>query len=238
MVKTDGANLKNTQLSLYNRFGLPLLSPVRAEAAGVCEGAGSFLEKGLFGADGEGYLGDVALSLLLGYKRIIGVLMVSDWFGKHGKTESDQSGILISADDENIVVQRVEGSQRPVLICSAPEGERAFYRPYQQDDPCDTVDVLEIISKEAFRAMNRKPEEILQEKLRKSDDSDALAKEALRGNPQAMKLLAGQLLEEEPTAEDKKRALAWYEKAAELLPDDDDLEFEIFMLKMELENSD
>lgn len=238
MVKTDGANLKNTQLSLYNRFGLPLLSPVRAEAVGVCEGARSFLEKGLFAADGEGYLGDVALSLLFGYKRIIGVLMVSDWFGKHGRTESDQSGILIRADDENIVVQRVEGSQRPVLICSAPEGERAFYRPYQQDDPCDTVDVLEIISKEAFQAMNRNPEAILQEKLRKSDDNDALTKEALQGNPHAMKLLAGQLLEEEPTEEDKKRALAWYEKAAELLPDDDDLEFEIFMLKMELENSD
>ena len=104
IVEIDGANLRNTKLSLYNRFGLPLLSPVRAEAAGVCKGARSFLEDGHFASDGEGYLGDVAFSLLFGYKKILSVLIVSDWFGKHGRTENDQSGILISADDENIVI--------------------------------------------------------------------------------------------------------------------------------------
>ena len=51
LVEIDGANLRNTKLSLYNRFGLPLLSPVRAEAAGVCKGARSFLEDGLTGRD-------------------------------------------------------------------------------------------------------------------------------------------------------------------------------------------
>ncbi len=236
IVEIDGANLRNTKLSLYNRFGLPLLSPVRAEAAGVCKGARSFLEDGNFASDGEGYLGDVAFSLLFGYKKILSVLIVSDWFGKHGRTENDQSGILISADDENIVIQRVEGSQRPVLVCSAPEGERVFFRPYQKDDPCDRVDALEIISTEAFRIMNRSPEEVLKEKLQTSDDSNALEKESLQGNPYAMKLLAKQLLQGEPSTEDKKLALSWYEKAAEQLPEDDDLEFEIFMLKMEINN--
>ena len=236
LVEIDGANLRNTKLSLYNRFGLPLLSPVRAEAAGVSEGARSFLEDGHFASDGEGYLGDVAFSLLYGYKKILSVLIVSDWFGKHGRTENDQSGILISVDDENIVIQRVEGSQRPVLVCSAPEGERVFYRPYQKDDPCDRVDALEIISTEAFRIMNRNPEEIFREQLQKSNDSRALEKESLQGNPYAMKLLAKQLLQGEPSTEDKKLALSWYEKAAEQLPEDDDLEFEIFMLKMEINN--
>ena len=181
-------------------------------------------------------MGDVAFSLLFGYKKILSVLIVSDWFGKHGRTENDQSGILISTDDENIVIQRVEGSQRPVLVCSAPEGERVFFRPYQKDDPCDRVDALEIISTEAFRIMNRSPEEVLKEKLQTSDDSNALEKESLQGNPYAMKLLAKQLLQGEPSTEDKKLALSWYEKAAEQLPEDDDLEFEIFMLKMEINN--
>ena len=237
VVKIDGPNLKNTSLSLYNRFGLPLLSPIRAEAAGVCEGAGSFLESGKFAADGDGYLGDVAFSLLFGYKKILSALIASDWFEKHGRTEEEQSGIMISADEENIVIQRVEGTQRPDLICSAPEGERAFYRPYQKDDPCDRVDAVEIISTEAFLVLNRDPEELLQEKLQRSGGRDDLEREASQGNPHAMKLLAKQLLQGEPTAEDRKQALSWFERAAEFLPDDDDLEFEIFMLKMELDNN-
>ena len=90
---------------------------------------------------------------------------------------------------------------------------------------------------EAFRVMNRKPEEILKEQLQQSNDFNALEKEASQGNPHAMKLLAKQLLQGEPSTEDRKLALSWYEKAAEQLPEDDDLEFEIFMLKMDIDNN-
>ena len=123
------------------------------------------------------------------------------------------------------------------MVCSAPEGERVFFRPYQKDDPCDRVDALEIISTEAFRVMNRKPEEILKEQLQQSNDFNALEKEASQGNPHAMKLFAKQLLQGEPSADDRKLALSWFEKAHELLPEDDDLEFEIFMLKMDIDNN-
>ena len=51
-----------------------------------------------------------------------------------------------------------------------------------------------------------------------------------------MKLRAQQLLAEEPSMVEKQQALSLYEKAFALLPDDDDLEFEIFMLKMDMDN--
>lgn len=236
VIETDGPNLKNTKLSLYNRFGVPMFSPVRAEAAGVCEGMKTFLEDGHFASDGEGYLGDVAFSLLFGYKKLLGVLIASDWFEKHGKTENDQSGILIETDGDEIIARRVTGKQRPELICSGMGGERDCGRVYQKDDEFDEPEPEEIICFRILQDLNRDPSEILSEKLRQSGKGNAIENEIAQGNPQAMILLAKQFLQGEPTIDDKKLALSWYEKAAVFLPDDDDLEFEIFMLKMELDN--
>ncbi|MCR5137089.1 MAG: hypothetical protein K6C12_08320 [Oscillospiraceae bacterium] len=236
LIEIDGPNLKNTKLSLYNRFGIPMLSPVRAEAAGVCEGVEHFLEDGHFASDGEGYLGDVAFSLLFGYRKLLGVLIAADWYGRHGRTENDQSGILIETDGEEITVRRVTGTQRPELICSAPEGERVSFRPYQGDDESDEPEAAETVSVQEILDLSRDPAEILSEKLRHAEEDGGLEKSAARGDPQAMKLLAMQLLRGEPTTEERKQALAWYEKAAALLPKDDDLEFEIFMLKMDIDN--
>ena len=228
IIEMDGLNLKNTRLSLYNRFGLPMLSPVFAEAAGVCEGVKAFLEDGHFASDGEGYLGDVAFSLLFGYKKLLAVLITSDWFGKHGRTDNEQAGIMIESAGDEVLIRRVEGNRRPDLICSAPEGERMSFRPYQKDEDCSGPEIVEKISVQTILDMNRDPAKLLRDKL---GTGDMLKKEAAEGNPQAMKLLAEKL-----APQDKRAALAWYEKAAALLPDDDDLEFEIFMLKMELEN--
>ena len=235
IIELEGVNLKNTKLSLYNRFGIPLLSPVRAEAAGICEGAKLFLEDGRFGADGEGYLGDVAFSLLFGYRKLLGVLIAADWFAKHGRNENAQSGILIECNGETLSVRRVTGTQRPEMICSAPEDERVFYRPYQDDEEYAEADIRETVTVKEILDLARDPAELLIERLRQNDRSDDLEQELAKGNPQAMKLRAQKLLEGEPTSEDKKQALAWYEKAAALLSGDDDLEFEIFMLKMELD---
>ena len=102
------------------------------------------------------------------------------------------------------------------------------FRPYQKDEDCSGPEIVEKISVQTILDMNRDPAELLRDKL---GTGDMLEKEAAEGNPQAMKLLAERL-----APQDKQAALAWYEKAAALLPDDDDLEFEIFMLKMELEN--
>lgn len=236
VIETDGPNLKNTKLSLYNRFGLPMLSPVRAEAAGVCEGVKTFLEDGHFAADGEGYLGDVAFSLLFGYKKLLGVLIASDWFGKHGKTENSQSGILIDTDGDAAVVRRVTGKQRPELICSGMEGERACGRVYQTDDECNDPELAETVRFRELLDMNRDPSEILAERIEMSDADGSLQSEVEKGNPYALKLMANRLMQSQPTIEIRKQALDMYEKAAELLPDDSDIEFEIFMLKMELEN--
>ncbi len=236
IIETDGPNMKNTMLSLYNRFALPMLSPVRAEAACVCEGIKSFLEDGHFASDGEGYLGDVAFSRLFGYRKLLGVLIAADWFGRHGKTDNDQAGILIETDGEEIVARRVTGKKRPELICSAPEDEHVSYRPYQKDDEVDEPEVVERLSAQEILDLNRDPAEILCEKFRNNEENHELEKEIAQGNPQAMKLLAKQLLQGEPSTEKKKLALSWYEKAAALLPDDDDLEFEIFMLKLDIES--
>ena len=78
--------------------------------------------------------------------------------------------------------------------------------------------------------MNRDPAELLGETLCETD----IEKEISQGNPQAMKLRAQQILSRGSGVTEKRQALALYEKAFELLPDDDDLEFEIFMLKMDL----
>ena len=48
-----------------------------------------------------------------------------------------------------------------------------------------------------------------------------------------MKLLAKKYQQGDSVIADSSKALAWYEKAAELLPEDDDIEFELFMLRME-----
>ena len=232
IVEAEGANLKNTLLSLYTRFGLPMLSPVHAEAACVSEGAKAFLEGGTFAADGDGYLGDVSLALLLEYKKLLAVLIAVDWFGKHGKTEGDQAGLLVECEGETVTVRRVTGKQRPDLICSAPEAARILYRPYEKDEDCAEADTTETCSFRELTEISKDPAEILGGTRRNSD----LEEEIKRGNPQAMKLRARRLLEGEPTSEDKKQALSLYEKAFALLPDDDDLEFEIFMLKMDVDN--
>ena len=236
IIETSGINLKDTKLSLYNRFGLPMHSPVRAEAAGVCERAKLFLDDGRFGSDGEGYLGDVAFSLLFGYRKLLGALIAADWFTRHGKSEGEQSGILIEADGTKAVIRRVTGKQRPQLIYSGLKGDRAVGRAYPKDDECGASDVGEAVTFQAIMNINKDPKELLAEKLRQTNGGINLENEIAQGNPQAMKLLAEQLLHGAPNAEDKKKALLWYQKAAALLPDDDDLEFEIFMLKMELNN--
>lgn len=230
IIESTGENLKSTHLSLYCRFGIPMLSPVYAEAAGICEGAKHLLEDGRFGADGEGYLGDVAFSLLFAYKKLLGALIASDWFAKHGRTENAQSGILVECDGETVTVRRVTGPQRPELICSAPENERFYYRPYQEDTECTEDSVSETVRVGAILDLNRDPAELLGETLCETD----IEKEISQGNPQAMKLRAQQILSRGSGVTEKRQALALYEKAFELLPDDDDLEFEIFMLKMDL----
>lgn len=230
IIESGKAKMKSVRLSLYSRFGIPMLSPVYAEAAVICEGTRNFLEDGHLAASGEGYLGDVAFSLLFAYKKLLGALIAVDWFGKHGKTEGSQSGILVECDGETVTVRRVTGTQRPELICSAPENERFYYRPYEQDEEYVENGAAETVSIGAILSLNRDPAELLGETLCESD----LQKEITQGNPQAMKLQAQQILSGRSGVTEKQQALALYERAFELLPDDDDLEFEIFMLKMEL----
>ena len=234
VIETDN-NRKSTKLSLYNRCGIPMLSPVYAEAASICDPAKTFLGDGVIATAGEGYLGDVAISLLYGFKKILSVLIAIDWFGKYGGTEREQSGLLIEADEDEVILRRVLGTQRPELICSIPKGERVFHRPYKPDDEPEEIYITEKLGIEEIISLNRDPKVILKEALQENNDT-SLKQEAAAGNPQAMKLLAETLLKRADTTEKKREVLAWYEKAAKLLPDDDDIEFEILMLKIEIEN--
>ena len=75
--------------------------------------------------------------------------------------------------------------------------------------------------------------EALKEKLSNCNDISELEQEAAKGNPYAMKLLAKKYQQGDSVIADSSKALDWDEKAAELLPEDDDIEFELFMLRME-----
>lgn len=236
VVEIGGRNKENTKLSLYTRFGLPMMSPVRAEAGNIRDKAKSFLGDGLLASDGEGGLGDIAFSLLFGYKRILAVLIASEWFQKHGKSTDAQTGILVDADDGDIVIRMVSGKQRPDMICGGDEWQLGFWRPYERDDVYESPSVDEHISIETVEAFCRGPAETLKNQLTENNAVIMLEAETAKSNPQAMKMLAEKYAKGEDVPKDLRRALSLYEKAFVLLPDDDDLEFEIFMLKMEIDD--
>lgn len=236
VVEIGGRNKENTKLSLYTRFGLPMMSPVRAEAGNIRDKAKSFLGDGLLASDGDGGLGDIAFSLLFGYKRILAVLIASEWFQKHGKSTDAQTGILVDADDGDIVIRMVSGKQRPDMICGGDEWQLGFWRPYERDDVYESPSVDEHISIETVEAFCRGPAETLKNQLTENNAVIMLEAETAQSNPQAMKMLAEKYAKGEDVPKDLRRALSLYEKAFVLLPDDDDLEFEIFMLKMEIDD--
>ena len=222
----------NTKLSLYTRFGVPLMSPFRAEAGNVGMGSGTFLGDGFIGADGEGYLDDVVYSLLFGYRKILGVMIASDWFSKHGKTEAPQSGLLIETAGDQIVIRRVCGTTRPELICGAGEGQIALWRPYRPDDDLNLPEIIEYVTVDDI-AMVSEPPFFCSAGI---NDVQALEQKTAEGDPRAMKQLAEKYAKGDGVTADPRKALALYEKAYALMPDDNDLEFEIFMLKMDIDN--
>ena len=236
ITEIGGKNDTNTSLSLYTRFGVPMLSPVRAEAANIREGAATFLGDGPLASDGEGFHGDVAFSLLFGYRKILAVLIATDWFGKHGKTENPQSGILIEKADKQYVVRRITGKERPELICGAGEGKMALWRPYQPDDEVNLPETVEIVTAEEISALQTGRSEETGNALFKNAEIETLEQEAEKGNPNAMKKLAEKYANGDGVKAEPRKALAFYEKAYALLPEDKDLEFEIFMLKMDIDN--
>ena len=236
IVEISGRNKENTKLSLYTRFGLPMMSPIRAEAGSIRDKAKSFLGDGLVASDGEGGLGDIAFSLLYGYKRILAVLIASEWFPKHGKNNDPQSGLLLEGNGDDIVIRRVSGKQRPDMICGGDEWQLGFWRPYDQDNEYEDIPVSEYIGLDAIKSLDRDPAEILKNKLTGDNAVTVLEAETAQGNPQAMKLLAARYAKGDGVSKDLKQALSLYEKAHMLLPDDADMEFEIFMLKMEIDD--
>ena len=222
----------NTKLSLYTRFGVPLMSPIRAEAGNVGMGSGMLLGDGLIGADGEGYLEDVVYSLLFGYRKILGVLIAADWFAKYGRTDSPQSGLLINTEEDRIVVRRVCGKTRPELVCGAGEGQFALWRPYQPDDDINLPEIIEYVTAGEIAMVSGASVSNLAD----TDDIKVLERKTAEGDSQAMKLLAEKYAKGDGVAVNARKALALYEKAYSLMPDDNDLEFEIFMLKMDIDN--
>ena len=235
-VEIGGERQKNTQLSLYCRFAIPQISPVYAEAGNIRDAGKNFLEDGPLASDGKGYLGDVAFSLLCSYKKILGVVIAADWFGKHGKTESEQSGILIEAEKDGALIRRVTGRQRPELICTDPEGERVVFRPYKPDDEYEGEEIAEHISFLQVQSLTADPVKDIVEFLEKQDPVASLEQKVKQNNPLAIIALASRYVKGEGVPKDLRKALELYEKAFILLPDNDDLEFEIFMLKMEVDN--
>ena len=208
------------------------MSPFRAEAGNVGMGSGTFLGDGFIGADGEGYLDDVVYSLLFGYRKILGVMIASDWFSKHGKTNTLQSGLLIETAGDQIVIRRVFGTTRPELICGAGEGQIALWRPYRPDDDLNLPEIIEYVTAGEIAMVSGASVSNLAD----TDDIKVLERKTAEGEPQAMKLLAEKYAKGDGVAVNARKALALYEKAYSLMPDDNDLEFEIFMLKMDIDN--
>ena len=196
-------------------------------------------ENGKYDTDptnGAKILGDIAISLLYGYKRILAVLIASEWFPKHGKNNDPQSGLLLEGNGDDIVIRRVSGKQRPDMICGGDEWQLGFWRPYDQDNEYEDIPVSEYIGLDAIKSLDRDPAEILKNKLTGDNAVTVLEAETAQGNPQAMKLLAARYAKGDGVSKDLKQALSLYEKAHMLLPDDADMEFEIFMLKMEIDD--
>lgn len=208
------------------------MSPFRAEAGNVGMGSGTFLGDGFIGADGEGYLDDVVYSLLFGYRKILGVMIASDWFSKHGKTNTPQSGLLIETAGDQIVIRRVCGTTRPELICGAGEGQIALWRPYRPDDDLNLPEIIEYVTVDDIAMISDPPFFC----SAGSNEVQALEQKTAEGDPRAMKQLAEKYAKGDGVTADPRKALALYEKAYALMPDDNDLEFEIFMLKMDIDN--
>ncbi len=234
VVEISGRYKEKTLLSLYSRFGIPLMSPIRAEAGNVRDKSKMFLGDGLLITDGEGGLGDIAFSLLFGYKRILAVLIASEWFKKPGKSIGPQTGLLIEENDGDVVISRISGKQRPDMICGGDEWQLGFWRPYEQDEISEGPSVTERINLESVKLLDRDPIEDLKNQLDGKNAVTLLQTEIAQGNPQAMKLLAAKYVKGDGVPKNLGQALSLYEEAFTLLPDDDELEFEIFMLKMEI----
>ncbi len=225
-VQTDKEK-RRTELTVFRRIAVNMFSPAVARMQYQRANSREFFFGGSLEISGSKINGYIALALAAGYKKLAGLLLAADCADK---LQTDTaSGILLSVDGETVSIFRVSGTERPALPGFIANTFQ-ISRPYA--DEKDGQGYRTLLAEIALEALGRTS---LAEGVRKeaADDSlETLLEKAARKDPEGLKQLGKRYETGDGVEQDQQKALALYRQAQALLPDDKDLEFDIFMLEM------